>query len=108
MNDLKQLAALTALNEMMSKHYFDICTIDSIATMLEINPRGEAYQVLRTLHCVHWNKMPQELRDAVPDLIKQCLGVAPVYRFKTMEQEVIDVTPARKLLRLFGAGTRKG
>lgn len=104
MSDLKQMAAVTALNEMMSGSHFNVCTIDRIATMLQVNPKGEAYEVLHTLHCINWDKMPQELREAVPDLIRQCIGVGPIYKFKTMEQEVIDVSPARKLLRLLGRG----
>ena len=104
MSDLKQLAAITALNEMMAGSHFNVCTIDRIATMLSVNAKGEAYEVLHTLHCIHWDKMPGELREAVPDLIRQCLGVGPVYQFKTLDQEVIDVTPARKLLRLLGGG----
>lgn len=103
MSDLKQLAAMTSLNDMMSKSHFNICTIDSVAKLMQINPGGEAYDTLRPLHCIHWDRMPAELREAVPDLIRQCLGVAPTYQFKTLAQEVIDVTPARRLLRLFGS-----
>lgn len=101
MSDLKHLSSMTALNNMMSKSWFDICTIDSVAKLMRINPAGEAYDTLRPLHCVNWDKMPQELRDAVPDLIRQCLGVEPTYQFRTLTQEVIDVTPARRLLGLF-------
>ncbi len=101
-HDLRQMSAMTALNSMMSGRFFDICTIDSVGKMMGVRPEGEAYNILRPLHCIHWEKMPDELRDAVPDLIRQCLGVGPSYVFKTLTQEVIDVTPARKLLRLFG------
>mgnify|MGYP003575110064 CR=1 FL=1 len=102
--DLKQLAAVTALNEMMAGSHFSICTIDRIATMLSVNVKGEAYEVLHTLHCINWAKMPQELREAVPGLIKECLGFAPVYQFKTVQPEVIDVMPSRKsgFLKLLG------
>jgi hypothetical protein len=82
MNDLKQLSALTSLNDMMQKGYVSICTIDSIGTMLGINPKGEAYDILRPLHCVNFSQMPDELRKAIPDLIRQCLSVEPTYRFE--------------------------
>lgn len=107
MDDLKQLAAMTALNKMLASHYFDITTIDRIGDMLSINPRGEAYTVLRTIHCVHYDEMPKPLRDAIPDLIRQCLGVETIYRFETLQQQVIDVTPAPKrggFMRLLGGG----
>ena len=81
MNDLKALAAITALNDMFSKGYISICTIDTIAKMLDRNPKCEAYTILHSLHCVHFDKMPQQLRDSIPDLIRQCLDVVPIYRF---------------------------
>jgi hypothetical protein len=104
MTDLKQLAAITALNEMMAGSHFNVCTIDRIGKMLDINPKGEAYEVLHTLHCINWEKMPKQLREAVPGLIKECLGVGPVFQFKTLEPVVIDVEPEKKrgFLRLLG------
>lgn len=113
MDDLKQLAALTALNEMMASNYFSICTIDKIAQMLGVNPKGEAYNVLHTLHCIDWAKMPQPLREAVPGLIQQCLSIAPAYQFKgpptrkepelrTIIDVPIEQKPKRGLLRLLG------
>lgn len=102
--DLKQQVALTALNSMMAGTYFDICTIDNIAKMLEIHAKGEAYNTLRPLHCIHWSAMPQEVREAVPSLIQECLGVAPAFRFQTMERHVIDIIrpPRSRFMRLLG------
>lgn len=107
--NLKQLSALTALNSMMAKGHFSICTIDSVGELLGINPRGcDAYKILHPLHCIDWAKMPQELRDAVPGLIQECLGIAPAFQFKTLEPTLIDVSPKaetpprRSFLRLLG------
>ncbi len=92
--DLKELAAVTALNEMMGKGWFSICTIDNVGQMLGRNPRGEAYDILHSLHCIHFDRMPQELRDAIPALIEQCLDCAPTHRFTTVQRHrVIDITP---------------
>lgn len=111
MSDLRHLSALTSLNNMMAKGYFDICTVDGVADLLELSVKAtQAYKILRPLHCVHWEKMPTELRDAVPGLIQECLGVAPAFQFKTLRQEVIEVTseeakPAKRgFLRLLGGG----
>ena len=101
--DLKQIAAMVALNSMMQGGHFNICTIDSVATLMQVNPKGEAYDTLRVLHCIGWDKIPAELREAIPDLIRQCLGVAPSYVFRTLDQEVIDVTPARTWLQRLGS-----
>lgn len=104
MEELKKMAALTALNDMMARGRFDICAIRSIAEMFNIKPAGEAYVILQPLHMIYFDKMPAALRDAIPDLVQQVLGVAPVYQFKTMEQPVIDVSPPAKrgLMRLLG------
>lgn len=107
MDDLKQLAAMTALNEMLAGNHFSICTIDNVGKLLGVNPKGEAYDTLSTLHCIDYSKMPAKLRDAIPDLIRQCLGVEAIYRFTTLQQQVIDVTPERKrggFMRLIGRG----
>ena len=89
MNDqqLAHLSVLTALNKMMSSSHFDICTVDSAAKALGTIPCGQAYKILRPLHCVHWQDMPRELRDAVPKLIERCLQV-PAYQF-----QITEVTP---------------
>lgn len=95
MSDIKQLAALTALNNMMESGHVSICTVDEVAKLLGIDHKGEARDVLSTIHCVKFAKMPDELRAAVPGLIEKCLGMAPFYEFKTARPEVrvIDVTP---------------
>ncbi len=49
--------------------------------------------------------MPKPLRDALPDLIRQCLGVETVYRFEALQQQVIDVAPTRGgFMQLIGRG----
>lgn len=92
--DLKELAAVTALNAMMAKGWMDICTIRSVAEMLGRDPRGDAFGILHSLHCIHFDKMPPALRDAIPALIEQCLDCAPTHRFTTVQRHrVIDITP---------------
>lgn len=97
MSDLKQLSALTSLNAMMEKSYFSISTVDSVGDMLGINPqKSEAYRIPHPLHCIDWSAMPKELRDAIPCLIQECLGVAPAFKFKTAQAEVIELQPPSK------------
>jgi hypothetical protein len=110
---LKRLSAETALNNMMSEPHFSICAIDAAAKVLGINAGGEAYDILRPLHCIKWDKIPPALRDAVPSLIEQCLGVKPAYVFQLADapaiRHVVDITPKQaapeqrhRLLRLLG------
>lgn len=110
--NLKHLSALTALNNMMRKGYLDICCIDSVGELLEVNVKCEAYQILRPLHCVHFDKMPKALADKIPELVQQCIGAEVIFTFTTATQTEILVAPpsehtpqpkqnGSKLLRLF-------
>ncbi len=73
-DETKSLAAITALNHMFAGRHFDICTIDSIAKMLGVQPDKDAYNTLRPLHCINWVDMPTDLRKAVPGLVQQCIA----------------------------------
>jgi len=75
--DLKKQVAITSLNAMMRQNHFSICTIDTLATMLEVKPEREAYNILRPLHCIDYNQMPPELFAQIPTLIMRCLDVMP-------------------------------
>lgn len=106
MNDLREMAALTALNNMMDKGYMDICCVDSVGALMGIKPSAhESYTLLRPLHCVQFDKMPAALREAIPSLVQDCLGVSPTYRFKSARPQVIEVSepaPRKGILRRLG------
>lgn len=108
MTDLKELAAKTALNNMFRKGHFNICAIDDVAKLLDVDPKGEAYTILRTLHCVDYSTMPKELRDAIPDLVRQCLGREVTFQFANLDKKVVDITPSpsaspsQRLLKAIG------
>lgn len=102
MDDLKALAALTALNEMFASSHFSICTIDKVATLLGVHPQRDAYNTLRTLHCVDWNRMPRQLRDSVPQLVQQALadGSTPVqFELKREANQALQVLDQSKYTR---------
>jgi hypothetical protein len=73
MSDIKVMAATAALQKMLTQSYFDICTIDNIIKMLCLVPDKDAYDILRTLHCVHYNQMPAELLEQLSILIMRVL-----------------------------------
>lgn len=114
MEHLKRLSAETALNNMMASGHFSICAVRDAAKLLGVNPQGDAYDILQPLHCIDWDKMPAALRDAVPGLIEQCIGMQPTYVFRLSEprdaRRVVDITPRadalpeprRGFLRLLG------
>lgn len=110
-NDTKALVAITALNKMFESGSFSICTIDNVAQMLGVIPDAEAYETLRSLHCVDWQKMPKVLRDRVPGLIQQALAGDERFRFELAPRDqsralqVIDGSPHTRrplLKRMFG------
>ena len=92
MNDqqLAHLAVLTALNRMMLGKYFDLTVIDSAMKVLQTVPDGGAYAILRTLHCIHWEHLPPELRAEVPRLIERCIGV-PAHQFQITPTKALEV-----------------
>lgn len=74
MNDLQVMAARAALKKMLSDGYFSICTVDKILKMTGGVPNREDYDVLSTLHCVHYMDMEPELLRGLPLLIQRVLS----------------------------------
>ena len=106
---LQALAVVSSINKMLQANYFDICTVDAILKVLHLPAGGEIYDVLRTLHCIHYAQMPKELRDAIPEMLQAVLGVSPTYKFQTLDPVVLDVSPYKtqtaKLLNFFKGTT---
>lgn len=90
MDDVWQMQALTNLvakvDTMFNKGWIDICEIDSAITRFQIshNARSrDAYNKLRVLHCVDFNKYLPGIMEEVPDLLT-CVftgGVLPKQNF---------------------------
>lgn len=94
-DDLRQLSALAALNDMFRKGHLSICTIDKVARLLGVDPKGESYDILSAVHCVDFSQMPLALRDAVPRLIRQCLGVDQIFQFEELRGQVVEFSHAQ-------------
>lgn len=100
--DLKQLSAVTALNNMFKNGRFDICCIRNVGELLGIDPKsgGEAYRILQPLHCINFSEMPAELRDEIPNLIRQCLQQGPTFQF--LEDEFSKEKKEPEVVSFFG------
>lgn len=100
MDNIQEMAAMTALNDMFKKGYFNICTIDNIAKMANVNPKGRSYNILHTLHCVDFDKMPKELREEVPNMIRECLSLSPIYEFEHLRKQkvIVGQSPMGRLI----------
>ena len=73
--EVKQLVVMTATQKLFGKNYFDICTLQDIAKLIDAPTKGgEAWPMLQALHCVHYADMPPMLRDAIPHLVSECLS----------------------------------
>lgn len=69
--DLKMSIALTAVHKMLKSSFFDICTVDKVCKLIGANAGGAAYNMLSTLHCVHYSDMPSDVKAALPDLMRE-------------------------------------
>lgn len=108
MSDIKHQIAALALNKMMRSAFFDICAVNEAAEVLGANPRlSDNYASLRALHCVHWNQMPREIRELVPQMIADCLALPAQFSLEPSKPapvsplilEAIDVTAKKPLVK---------
>ncbi len=70
-------AANFALTHNLKKQaYFSICTLDKALNTAGIQIQcGRSYDILNTLHCINYADMPNNMRDAIPQLIANVIGV---------------------------------
>lgn len=66
---IKAVAATTAVRKMLDDSYFSICAVKKVINLLDIDADREAVEILETIHCVDYNKMPTELILALPELL---------------------------------------
>lgn len=69
---IKRLTIQAALDKLLSQSHFSICDLDRIMELIG-SRKNEAYAVLHTLHCVHYDKMDARLRQQIPSLINEVL-----------------------------------
>jgi len=104
MTHIQELAAMAALNKMFKQGHFDVCTLRNVAEMLSVPLGGEAYRILQTLHCIDFASMGEELREAVPELIRECLSLSPTYEFTHLKQRhiLVEQSPMKRFLKIAG------
>lgn len=71
--DTKRLVVQAAVTKLFDNKWFDICTLDKTLSLVGARQSGAAYDMLHALHCVHYDKMPPELRSRIPELVNECL-----------------------------------
>lgn len=70
--ETRTLFVQEALNQLFTKSHFDICLLREILEIVG-KPRGPAYALLSTMHCVNYSAMRPEVREAIPRLINELL-----------------------------------
>lgn len=71
--ETKQLIVQAAVTDLFEKDWFDICVLDKLLKIIDGRKSGKAYDMLRLMHCVHYDRMAPELRDRIPHLVNECL-----------------------------------
>lgn len=62
-----------AAKKMLESRHFSICDLDKICEIVGARQSGDAYTLLRALHCIDYNAMDQELRNRIPLLVNEVL-----------------------------------
>ncbi|MET3652509.1 hypothetical protein [Dyella japonica] len=82
MDNVRQMAAMAALNKMLRQGHFSVSVVRDIASMFDIVPDPEAMAILKPLHCVDYAEMPRELYAALPGLVQKALSGSPIFQFE--------------------------
>ncbi len=75
--ETRRLVVTAALDKLFTENYFSVCTVDNILKILNVSKNSDAYRLLQALHCVDYGAMPKELRDTLPDLVRE--AITPAY-----------------------------
>lgn len=79
MSEFQQRACAAGLMKMLRAKHFNICDLDSLAAAMGRTAAmaGRDYASLRTLHCVDWADMGDELALLTKQKCLELLGVQP-------------------------------
>ena len=58
-------AVKTALKKLLLGSYYDITTVKNICKVLNITPKAEVMSSLKLFHCIHYDEMEPEVREAL-------------------------------------------
>lgn len=67
------LVAEAAVQKLLGRDHFSICSLDNLMELVGAKPSTQAYRQLRALHCVDYASMRPELLAQIPHLINQAL-----------------------------------
>jgi len=73
LSETQQIVLKDALDGLFSNTFFNICAVDSILEMCKVPRESDAYKMLKTLHCKHFDAMSAELRERLPLIVRDAL-----------------------------------
>lgn len=69
-----EVVKTTLDNLFNNKGHFDICTVDKLGRILNVNPQTHPdYDLLSALHCVNYSKMSAQMKSELPDRVMTVL-----------------------------------
>lgn len=63
----------SSIERFLTQDYVDITQVRAMLDMLGRSQNTRAFDMLRALHCVHWNEMNRDTRELVPHLLNEAL-----------------------------------
>ncbi len=73
MQSTKDMVIKAAVLKLFDNNYFSICCLDTVIDLVGARKDGDAYKLLRAMHCVDYSKMPNDLRARIPLLVNEVL-----------------------------------
>ena len=67
---IKGQAVLSVIKNLSQrKDWFDVCGINNLAKMNEVEISAEDQEFFNSLHCIHWNEMHQDTKEYLMAII---------------------------------------
>ena len=66
---IKGQTVLTAIKKMQNNGYFDICAINELCKLNDVQMSDEHKNFMYSLHCAHWEEMHQDTKEYLMALV---------------------------------------
>lgn len=91
LNNIRRTVAMNQIEVVLSGSFFDICQLEKLLRLFNLDLSPMDYKELRAFHCIHWSQMgPEgavEFKLHLLNVIKRYLGVSS--EIKDADYEVV-------------------
>ncbi|MBK8916393.1 MAG: hypothetical protein IPM64_17650 [Phycisphaerales bacterium] len=102
MDETTRLVIATAMRSMFSKGWVDICAIDKCLQLAKIIPIAPEYRQLHALHCIHFEAMPRELAERIPEMLTQVFDGLPIESMMGAAAPALEANGNSTIKKLLG------